>query len=265
MTQRTYAVTGVASGIGASVATKLTNQGHRVIGLDINQPSIQLAQFVEVDLCDSIAIGNAAGQIAGNLDGLCNNAGLPPRAGLEEKILQLNFLGVRTLTRHLIPLMNAGSSIVNVASRAGHGWQQQIDQIKRLGAIDSDTALLQFIETENIDPTRAYNLSKEAIILWTLAETEALIAKSIRINSVSPGAIDTVILADFKQAFGDAVEHNLARVGRPGSTEEIATTISFLLNPESRWVNGTDVAMDGGIGAFNTADRLGLEVMKVLE
>jgi len=264
MTHRTYAVTGVASGIGASVAARLTNDGHRVVGLDINQPKIQMAQFIEVDLCDTNAISNAVSQISGNLDGLCNNAGLPPRDGLEEKILQLNFLGVRNLTQLLIPAMNAGASIVNVASRAGHGWQQQVDQIKRLGAINSTTELKQFVETEGIDPTRAYNLSKEAIILWTLAETETLIAKSIRINSVSPGAINTGILADFKRAFGDTVTQNLDRVGRPGSTEEIATTITFLLNPDSRWINGTDVALDGGIGAFNAADRLGLDVMSVI-
>lgn len=127
MTQCTYAVTGVASGIGASVATRLTAVGHRVIGLDIREPTTRLEQFIEVNLFDESAISNAIKQIPGKLDGLCNNASLPPREGLEEKILQLNFLGARNLTKLLVPAMNTGASIVNVASRTGHGWPQQID------------------------------------------------------------------------------------------------------------------------------------------
>lgn len=258
MSKRTYVVTGVASGIGASIATRLSNDRHQVIGIDIASPTAAVSQFIEADLSDPAAIAAAVQQIASPVDGLCNNAGLPPRDGLSAKILQLNFLSVRSLTQLMVPKLNAGASIVSVASRAGHGWPQHIEQIKQLGNIDSTEALDAFIASENIDPTRAYNLSKEAVIVWTLAETEALIAKSIRINTVSPGAIDTGILPDFARAFGDKVKHNLERVGRPGTAEEIAAAISFLLHPDSHWINGTDIAADGGIGAFNASDQLAL-------
>jgi NAD(P)-dependent dehydrogenase (short-subunit alcohol dehydrogenase family) len=221
---RTYAVTGVASGIGAQLARVLTEAGHRVVGFDLRPVSRNVDRFVTLDLNDPDAIAAAAATIDEPLDGLCNNAGLPPREGLETAILQVNFLGQRAFADAMLPHLIAGASMVNMASRAGHGWQANLDQIKRLAALSHPDQLPGFVAEENIDAVRAYNLSKEAMILWTLAIAEDMVARDMRANTLSPGGVATGILDDFKRAFGAKMASNVARAGRTGDPAERART-----------------------------------------
>ena len=262
MKQATYAVTGVASGIGAEVARILKEAGNRVIGFDVIETATNVDKFIQLDLNSADSINTAASSINEPLDGLCNIAGLPPRPGLEQKILQINFLGQRQFTYAVLAQLNPNSAIVNMASRAGHGWRENIDQVKRFAQIDSADALRQFIVDEKIDSTRAYNLSKEALILWTVAETEAMIARDIRINSLSPGAVATGILDDFVKAFGEKVARNIERAGRAATPAEVAQIAAFLLSPASGWLKGIDIPIDGGMGSFAMTEALGLSVMQ---
>ncbi len=255
MSGRTYVVTGVSGGIGAALAGVLKARGDVVIGLDIAKPHLDLDQFIALDLSDPVRVAGAVAQISGAIDGLCNSAGLPPRPGLAAKILEVNFEGTRALARALRDQIQEGGSVVNLASRAGHGWRENVDQVKRL-AVAQDMA--RFVAEEGIDPTRAYDLSKEAVILWTMAASESFANKGLRINSVSPGAVDTAIMSDFETAFGDRMIRNVARAGRAGQPLEIAHLAAFLLSPESHWIKGTDISIDGGMSAFNAADTMGL-------
>ncbi len=261
MGQMTYAITGVASGIGAELAEALHEQGHRVIGFDIRETTKNIDQFIALDLNDPTSILTAAAAIDEPLDGLCNNAGLPPREGLEEAILQVNFLGTRAFTNAMLPHLRKGGSIVNMASRAGHGWRDGLEQVKRLAALSRPDQLASFVAQEQIDATRCYNLTKEAVILWTVAEAEAMVQRGLRINSLSPGGIATAILEDFQRVFGAAMARNVERAGRPGNPREVAEVAAFLLSPASHWIKGTDIAIDGGMGAFNMADALGLDAI----
>jgi len=263
MAQRTYAVTGVASGIGAELARILTERGDRVIGFDIRETKANLDRFFPLDLDDPDSIIQAAAQITEPLDGLCNNAGLPPRDGLEQAILQVNFLGTRAFTQAVLPALRPGASIVNMASRAGHGWRDGVEQVKRLSLLTRRDQLARFVEVERLDATRCYNLTKEAMILWTLAEAEPMVRRGLRINAVSPGGIATGILGDFQKAFGARMARNVERAGRPGKPEEIAEVAAFLLSPESFWIKGTDIAIDGGMGAFNLSDALDLQGLRM--
>lgn len=260
---RTYAVTGVASGIGANLAKTLKSQGHEVIGFDIHETSENLDHFVPLDLNDDASIHAAARGTPCRLDGLCNNAGLPPRAGMEAAILQVNFLGTRAFTQAMLPHMKSEASVVNMASRAGHGWRENLDQNKRLAALRHADEVAHFILNEGLDATRCYNLTKEAMILWTVAITEQMIARGIRVNSLSPGGISTGILDDFRRAFGAQMARNVERAGRPGTPEEIADIAAFVLSPASNWLKGADIAIDGGMGAFNMTDMLGLDAMRL--
>lgn len=257
----TYAVTGVASGIGAALAARLRNDGHRVIGFDRREASGGVDRFIPLDLGDPASIAAAAAQVEEPLDGLCNNAGLPPRAGLEATILQVNFLGQRQFTSAILPRISEGGAIVNLASRAGAAWRENIDQIMALGALAGPDDAESFVARGGIDATRAYNLSKEAMIAWTLALTEPMIRRGIRINSVSPGAVATGILDDFAAAFGERMARNVARAGRPGRPEEVAAVLAFLLSPDAGWIKGVDLPIDGGMGGFNMADALGLAAL----
>ncbi len=261
MTLSTYAVTGVASGIGAELARILQAQGHRVIGFDIHETKENVDRFIFLDLNDAASIKRAAAAVDEPLDGLCNNAGLPPRDGLEEAILQVNFLGTRAFTAAMVPHLRIGGSIVNMASRAGHGWRDGVEQVKRLAALTSHDQLAAFIAAEKINATRCYNLTKEAVILWSVAETEPMVNLGLRVNSLSPGGIATGILGDFQRAFGAAMAKNVERAGRPGKPEEVAEIAAFLLSPASYWIKGADIAIDGGMGAFNQADAMDLGML----
>ena len=258
MAKKTYAITGVSNGIGHELAKILLDQGHRVIGLDIAQPAQNIDQFIEIDLSDMSSISKACGQTTDRLDGICNSAGLPPREGLEEKILSVNYFGTRRFTNEMKSKLNTGASVVNLASRAGHGWPNSVDQVKRLSKLNDDAGIAKFIADEEITPIRAYDLSKEAIILWTMASSEDYLNQDMRMNSISPGAVNTQILDDFQRAFGDRMTKNVERAGRSGLPEEIAQLAAFLLSPESNWIKGTDISIDGGMSAFATSDKLAL-------
>jgi len=258
---QTYAVTGVASGIGAEIARVLQTRGHRVIGFDIQEVSANVDVFHPLDLNDPTSIATAAQALDEDIHALCNNAGLPPRVGLEEAILRVNFLGTRAFTHALLGRIQQGGNVLNMASRAGHGWRDNIAQNKRLAAMPLDGDLAQFLTSETITATRAYNLSKEAIILWTYAQSEPFIKQGLRINSISPGGIATGILKDFEKAFGAAMARNVERAGRPGTPAEVAEVACFMLSPEAHWLKGVDVPVDGGMGSFNLSDGLGLSDM----
>lgn len=251
------ALTGGATGIGKAVATRLTQHGHAVHAFDIKQPDIELARWIETDLGDHASIQAALASVNGPYDALINNAGLPPRAGLEQKILQVNFFGLRNFMNGFLDKLADGASIVNTASRAGAMWRDNIEEVKALMSLN-EQHLSSFISERNIDPTRAYNLSKEALIVMTAANTEQLLARGLRMNSVSPAAVSTDILQDFHNAFGERVARNIARVGRAGNPDEIADVIVFLASENSRWIKGQDIVIDGGMSAMIASDALGL-------
>lgn len=158
----------------------------------------------------------------------------------------------------MLDKLQPGSAIVNMASRAGTMWRDNLDEVKALMALDP-AERGSFIAQRRIDPTRAYNLSKEAVILMTMAETEKLLARDLRMNSVSPAAVSTGILQDFQTAFGDKVAKNIARVGRAGEPEEVAEVIVFLASRNSHWIKGQDIVIDGGTSAITASEMMGLQ------
>lgn len=251
------ALTGGATGIGAAVAAKLKAGGHEVTAFDISEPAQNVDRWIRTDLGDPASIKAAIDADDGPFDALINNAGLPPRPGLEQVILKVNYFGMKAFLDGMLDKLSPGASIVNTASRAGAMWRQNIDEVKALMAI-SAADVPAFIADRDMDATRAYNLSKEAVIVLTMAQTENMISRGFRMNSVSPAAVSTGILDDFVTAFGEGVAKNIARVGRPGLPEEIADVILFLASDDSNWLRGTDIVIDGGMGALAQTDMLGL-------
>jgi NAD(P)-dependent dehydrogenase (short-subunit alcohol dehydrogenase family) len=257
-----YAVTGVASGIGAALAARLLARGCRVTGFDVRPPAGAAFPCHAVDLGELAAIPAALAAAAGPFDGLCNNAGVSPRPGHEVAILTINYFAQRAVTRTLLPRLAPGASIVNMASRAGARWRENLEQVKRLAALDPKD-LAAFVRDERIDAARAYNLSKEALIAWTVGESEAMTARGLRLNAVCPGAVATGLLGDFAAAFGEAMARNVARAGRPGQPQEIAAVADFLLGADSGWLRGAEISPDGGMGAFAASDAMGLAALRL--
>lgn len=249
-------ISGAATGIGAAVVQKLKARGDEVVAVDIAEPQ-GVDQWIKIDMSNLGSISNAVSQLSGEFDCLINNAGIPPREGMAELVLAVNFTGLVAFTNAVLPMIRPGGALVTTASRAGGFWRDNIEQVKALMATSRDD-LASFVEDQNMDATRAYNLSKEAAIVWSMVQTEHLLERDLRINSVSPAAVSTGILDDFKAAFGDKVAANIARVGRAGTPEEVADVIVFLASPESNWIKGNDITIDGGMTALMTKDGLGL-------
>ena len=168
-------MTGGATGIGAEVATKLAALGHEVTAFDVHEPT-GVHRWIKTDLSDQSSIDAALAQVDGPFDALINNAGLPPRDGLEEAILLVNFFGLRAFLVGMLPKLAEGASIVSVASRAGARWRENLDEVKAFMQIDR-AELADFIVERKITPVRAYDLSKEAVIVLTIGRTEALFGR----------------------------------------------------------------------------------------
>lgn len=253
------AITGAATGIGAATAVQLKAGGAEVIAFDIADPGNKADQWINTDLSHLAMIRKAIDQVTGPFEAVINCAGLPPRNDNSRDILALNYFGLVAFTERVLPELAQGASIVNVASRAGELWRDNFSQVTALMSLGGPEALAAFVDRENIDPLRAYMLSKEAVIAWSLLNCERLIGMGFRVNCVSPSAVATDILGDFMAALGERAERSIARAGRAATTDEIASVICFLAGPASGWVKGQNIAIDGGVSAMTLADQLRLE------
>ena len=154
--------------------------------------------------------------------------------------------------------MRDGAAIVSVASLAGAAWVQNVAQVKALLAVDAAASGADIHASLALPPARAYALTKEAVIAWTIQQTAQGLPRGIRMNTVSPAAVNTGIIDDFKNAFGPKVAENLAKVGRASEAHEVADLILFLASPSSAWIKGCDFVIDGGISAVTKAANFGL-------
>jgi NAD(P)-dependent dehydrogenase (short-subunit alcohol dehydrogenase family) len=238
-------VTGAASGIGAAVARRLVDSGAEVAAIDIREPSVPGARYVECDLSDPASIEAAVRALGAGWQVLCNVAGVPGTAD-PELVVRTNFLGPRLLTEGLLPGFTDGGAIVNVASTNGAKWQRRLPLIESFLAADSFADGLAWYAARKPEGT-AYAFSKEAVIVYSTVLAERQRARGIRVNSVSPGATDTTMLPELRIALGPAKLDRVGSVlGRYARPDEIATTIVFLASAEARWVNGHNLVVDGG-------------------
>ena len=235
---KVFLISGGARGLGGAQARRIVAEGGRVvIGDVLAEEGGRLAAslgpsctFVPLDVTreESWNAAVAAAERVGPVNGLVNNAGIfEPRpmmetdAALFERHTQVNQLGTFLGMRAVVPALEraAGGSIVNISSTAG-----------LRGSVN----------------TLAYTATKWAVRGMTKAAALELAARSIRVNSVHPGPIDTEML----RVRGE--EENRKRAERVplkrfGTQEEIAGLVLFLLSDESRYMTGSEVAMDGGI------------------
>ncbi len=248
-------VSGASNGIGEASAKAFKSRGSEVLALDSAEPRIDVDQWIQVNLADPHAI--QALSLSGTFDALVNAAGLPPRPGNEFPVLAVNYFGLTALCEKVLPLMPPGGSIVNVSSKAGARWRENIAQVRRLVQLCGPTQLPAFLRSEELDPVRAYDLSKEAVIYWTKKNTARLRDLGLRANAVSPAAVETRILADFEAAFGERARRGTQLMGRPGKPDEIASIIAFLAGPQSEWIKGCNIETDGGLTAQLDIEAVG--------
>lgn len=246
-------VTGCASGIGAALVGPLTELGAEVIGLDVREPDAGPAEFHRVDLSDPASIDAAAAAIDGPVHRLFNVAGVSSGIRDPLRVATINFLGTRHLTEALIPAMPAGAAIANVSSLAASQYRENSEVT--LGLLETTSMAEGIAWCQNNPEALAdggYRLSKEAIILYGMANVSVLGAKGIRINCTAPGVTDTPILDQLRGAYGqeflDAFRTPLGRVAGPG---EQAGVLVFLNSDAASYITGQVIWVDGGTIAEN--------------
>ncbi len=246
---KTIVVTGCSSGIGKEIARLVKKLGGDVLGVDVNKSDEYVDELYIADLSDRRTIKALVQALPTRIDGIANSAGLPPTAPAN-KVIGVNLVGLKYFTELMIPKLNDGASIVNVASLAGFGWPQAIPAIKAsesLGFEDIDDFITKYGVTN--DGGRSYFFSKEALIVWTMKNRWTWRDRNIRMNSVSPGPVDTPILKDFLETLGDRADEDRKVMDRPGLPEDIAPVVIFLLSDMTHWIRGTNIPTDGGMSS----------------
>ena len=193
---KTIVVTGTNSGVGAATAALLAERGARVIGLDAKGDGAGLDGFHNFDLTDPASIDAALGAIDEPLHGLANVAGVPGSFD-GETVMRVNVLGLRHVTETLLPRLEPGSAVVQVASDAGAGWRQEIDLIHDLMRQRTYEAGLAWVRDHPLSGPEAYGFSKACAIVYAIAGSMLARPHGVRSLSVSPGAVETPILKDF--------------------------------------------------------------------
>ncbi|MAS05435.1 MAG: 3-alpha-hydroxysteroid dehydrogenase [Ahrensia sp.] len=256
---KTIVVTGVASGIGRRTAELAGQLGAEVIGVDVNAPDRPLGHFVAGDISTPDGVARVADAMPRQLDALCNVAGVSGRSGAAAT-LAVNFFGLRALSERLAPKIREGGCLVNVASIAGYGWRANLERARAIASTQGFPDPATIAGEFDVPDGACYPISKEILIVWTMmaAHLERFRSRGIRVNSVSPGPVETPILSQFRSVLGDEkVDSDIDRVGRAGTAADIAPTILFLCSDGARWINGANIANDGGLEASINAEVLG--------
>lgn len=251
-TARRVVVVGAGSGIGAAAAAHFHDRGDHVLAVDLRPNNTPASQHLTCDLRDAHSITALLGEIGGGWDVLAHVAGVPGTAPPAD-VLRVNYLGMRLMTEGMLPLLRQGGSIIGVASTAALGWEQRIDIL---------TGLLELTDGDDVERWQAgqdpdfpvYTTSKQAAILFAKRIAGPAWSKyRVRVNTVSPGPVETPILADFEQTMGkDVLDMVRSTVGRHATVDDVVPLIAFLASPESRWINGQDIQVDAGFIAAMT-------------
>ncbi len=244
MNKQTVLVTGAASGIGKACARKLLEQGHEVIAMDFKKDALAAALPSEhrallrlegdVSRTQSCvdAVQAAVAQF-GKLDALIHWAAVHSSSFWTD-------LGAEEFNR---VLANNVTGSFLMAQAAGRYMSQRGE-----GAIvlASSTSILSgSAGGKSGSGGPAYVASKAAIIGLVRSLANALGRTGVRVNAVAPGVVDTPMIS------GYSAEHRAAQpgrvpLGRIGAPEEIADVGCFLISPESRYINGETVIVNGG-------------------
>ncbi len=243
LTGKVALVTGGSRGIGAAIAKRLAADGARV-AVTYSKSADAAASIVkeiergggkaiaiQADAADADAVKNAVDKTVetfDRLDVLVNNAGtaIPKpfeEATLEEmdRVIDINVRAVLVATQAALKHMKAGGRIIMIGSSLG-------ERVFMPGMVP-------------------YSATKGAVKVFSQGLARELGARGITVNNVQPGPIDT----DLNPASGEWAVGQKAAVplGRYGHPNEVAALVAFVAGPQSSYINGANLTVDGGTNA----------------
>jgi NAD(P)-dependent dehydrogenase (short-subunit alcohol dehydrogenase family) len=255
ITGRSALVTGGGSGIGLATATRFAEDGAHVAICGRTEAKLaaaadQISEVVaeggsirfivaDVTIDEQVAAAVAfASEPTGGLDILFANAGgslhLGPFESADAEAIRatvdLNLVGTMLSIKHAVPAMRAagGGSIIGMSSGAGHFPHRHL---------------------------WAYGAAKAGIDMLCRSAAEELGGDGIRVNSVQPGIVDDELMS-FITAGGPLLDDYIKGMplGRVGQVDDIAAAVRFLAGPESSWITGVNLPIDGGHHLRHGAD-----------
>lgn len=250
-TGKVAVITGGTSGIGLATAQRLYDEGASVVIAARKEARGQViakamgaerTMFMPVDVADRAALdGLFAATVLrfGRLDVLVNNAGISHVGAVEtldrkrwQRVLDVNLTSVFDACQAALPWLRTTKRDFGVAQTA-------IVNVASLTSIAGEPGMA------------VYAAAKAAVANFTQSLAGELIREGIRVNAVSPGAVDTPLAAlstttpEILAAFQKAIP-----AGRFGRPEEIAAAIAFLAADEAGFCVGTNLVVDGGVTAL---------------
>lgn len=259
-------ITGAASGIGLATARLFLREGWQVVGLDRLDPPSDLAHagWIHCDLAEPSVVSATCAlladtNVASRFDTLVISAGVAG-VGDPQRILQINFVSARHIVRTLSPLVRDGGSVTIVSSGAGWRWMDRKEALLCVVREPNDARSLAMAAAQCGSASEAYNCSKELLCALVAHDCLAHWPRGVRLNSVSPGSIDTPLIPDFIASMGkDAMHFSRETVGRDGTCDEIGEVIAFLATSKASWINGADLKVDGGLTGALAGDVVSFE------
>ena len=243
LTEKVALVTGGSRGIGAAIAKRLARDGARVAITYAKDASAATAVIkaiegnggkalaIHADAADVEAVKAAVEKTVetfGRLDVLVNNAGTAIPKTFEEttleemnRVIDVNVRGVFIATQAALKHMKSGGRIISIGSAVG-------ERVAAPGLVP-------------------YAGTKGAVKMFTQALAREIGNRGITVNNVQPGPIDT----ELNPASGDwAVPQKAATaLDRYGNVDEIAAMVAFVAGPESSYITGSNLTVDGGMNA----------------
>nr|AIA13721.1 Enoyl-(Acyl carrier protein) reductase [uncultured bacterium] len=245
---RTIAVTGSASGIGAALSSLLREQGHRVIGVDLRDAE------VIADLATSEGRLAAASSVSAAADGVLDGVVTCAGTSMPSPVLvQLNFFGTTEFITALQPAL-AASPVPRVAVVGSISATQQADDDVVAACLAGDESLALKAAAATIADRRAHQLypsSKSALAQWVrrTAIEPGWASAGIPLNVVAPGVVLTPmteeLIADpaMKEIMDTAVPMPLNGYLQ---ASDVAQVLAFLVSEENSHITGQVVFVDGG-------------------
>ncbi len=237
---RVALVTGAAGGIGSATARALAARGARLALADRAAPAMEGALNLAVDVTDSAQVRAMVDRVVaelGRIDILVNVAGtvsMGAAATLPEaewdRVMAVNLKGSFLCCQAVIPAMRANrhGRIINIGSIIGKNGGNARPWIE---AAEQDRA-------SNV----AYGVSKAGVHAMTAFLARELAADGITVNAVAPGPIASAMTTNFPAAL-----QALIPVGRMGRAEEVAAAIAFLAGPDTGFITGEILDINGGM------------------
>ena len=205
---------------------------------------------VDISDRDSVVKLAAAAADAGHIAAVVHTAGVSPALASARQIFEIDLLGTAHVIDAFFTVASAGTSLVCVASMGGYFVSLSAELERHLATAPTDELLNHSgIDLDSPNAAQAYMVAKRGNQLRVQAAAHDWGAKGARLNSISPGVISTPMgLAELAGPMGAYIQSmiDLSGARRAGTADDIAAAAAFLAGPESSFITGNDLLVDGG-------------------